>query len=351
MSLRDITIARAIFASAAAFFLGLATNAAAAEIPVKVTLDGSLDGASAPFLVAADRGYYRFAGLDVTVDAAGAPAQDVIARVASGAYDFGLADINSLIKYRDQNPASSMKAVFMVFNKPAYAIIARKSRGIAKPKDLEGKKLGAPASDPTNAQWPLFAKLNDIDISKVAIENVALPVREPILAAGQVDAVTGSSFTTFINLKDRGVPVDDLVLLPMANYGLQLYGDAIIVNPKFASDNPEAVKGFLQAFLRGMKETIRDPAHAIDSVVKRNDAAKKDLELERLRMAIRDNIVTPEVKANGLGGVDPARLANAIDQIGLTYKFKAPFDSATIFDPTFLPPPVERKVNEPQRQG
>jgi NitT/TauT family transport system substrate-binding protein len=309
MSLRDNTLARTAFACVTAL-AGFATTAVAAETPVRVTLDGSLEGPSAPFLVAIDRGYYR-----------------------------------------DQNPAAAIKAVFMVYNKPAYAIMARKSRGIAKPKDLEGKKLGAPASDPAYAQWPLFAKLNDIDTAKVAIENIALPVREPILAAGQIDAITGMSFSSYVNLKDRGVPVDDLVVMPMADYGLQLYGDALIVNPKFASDNPEAVKSFLQAFLRGLKETVRDPARAIDSVVKRTDAAKKDLELERLRMAIRENIVTPEVKANGLGGVDAGRLANAIDQIGLIYRFKAKLDSSSIFDPTFLPPPPERKVNEPQRPG
>jgi NitT/TauT family transport system substrate-binding protein len=351
MSLRDITLARAARACATAFPLLLGATSAPAQTPVRLTLDGNLEGPSAPFLVAQDRGYFRAAGVEVTIDAAGAATTDAIARVASGAYEFGLADINSLIKYRDQNPTASMKAVFIVYNKPAYAIIARKSRGIVRPKDLEGKKLGAPGADFASAQWPLFAKLNDIDTSKVAIETIAAPVREPILAAGQIDAVTGTAFSSYINLKDRGVPVDDLVVMRMADYGLELYGDAIIANPKFASDNPETVKAFLAGVLRGFKETIKDPAHAVESVVKRNEAAKKDLELERLRMAIRENIVTPEVRANGLGGVDPARLANAIDQIGLTYNFKTKLDSATIFDPTFLPPPTERRVNEPQRPG
>ncbi len=352
--MRAIKLAHAGFAFVATFSAALAANPAAAQTAVKVTLEGIFRGPSAPFLVAQDRGYYKAEGLDVTIDAAGPAAagttSDPISRVASGAYDLGLADINALIKYRDQNPAAPIKALFMVYNKPPYAIIARKSRGIAKPKDLEGKKLGAPA-DTASAQWPLFAKLNDIDASKVTIENVALPVREPMLAAAQVDAVTGISFLSYIDLKDRGVPVDDLVVLPMADYGLQLYGDAIIANPKFVSENPQAVKAFLHAFLKGLKDTIRDPAHAVDSVIKRNETAKKELELERLRMAIRDNIVTAEVKANGLGGVDPTRLANAIEQLGLTFKFKAKPVGPDIFDPAFLPAAAERRVNEPQRPG
>ena len=258
----------------------------------------------------------------------------------------GFGDINSLIKFRDANPGTPIKAVFMVYNRPPFAIIGRKSRGITKPKDLEGKKLGAPAPDGAYAQWPIFVQANGIDASKVTIENVGFPVREPMLAAGQLDAITGYSFSSFINLKDKGVPVDDIVVLLMADYGVNLYGNAIIVNPKFAAEHPDAVKGFLRAFVKGLKETVKSPATAVDSVLKRNDAAKKAVELERLNMAIRDNIVTPEVKANGYGGIDSARFARAIDQIGLTYKFKAakpkPED---IFDASYLPPAADRKFN------
>jgi NitT/TauT family transport system substrate-binding protein len=216
---------------------------------------------------------------------------------------------------------------------------------VSKPKDLEGKKLGAPALDGAYAQWPIFVKANRIDASKVTIENVGFPVREPMLAAGQVDAITGLSFSSFINLKDRGVPVDDIVVMLMADYGVNLYGNAIIVNSKFAAEKPEAVKGFLRAFLKGLKFTVKNPANAIDSVIKRNDVAKKNLELERLRMALRDNILTPEVKANGYGGVDMSRLDGAIEQIGLIHEFKIRPKAADVFDASFLPAAAERKAN------
>jgi NitT/TauT family transport system substrate-binding protein len=189
-------------------------------------------------------------------------------------------------------------------------------------------------------------KANGIDASKVTVENVGIPVREPMLAAGQVDAITGFSFSSFINLKDKGVPVDDIVVMLMADYGVNLYGDAIIVNPKFATAHPDAVKGFLKAFVKGLKDTVKSPSTAVDSVLKRNDVAKKPIELERLNMAIRENIVTAEVKANGYGGVDEARLAKAIDQIGLTYRWKkAKPRPADVFDPSFLPSAADRKYN------
>jgi NitT/TauT family transport system substrate-binding protein len=317
---------------------------ACAQTPIRFSLDFRVEGPSAPFLVGLDKGYYKAEGLDVTVEPA-AGSLESITRVASGAYEMGFGDINTMIKFRDQNPGKPIAAVFMVYNRPPFAIVTRKSRGITRPKDLEGKRLGAPAADTSFAQWKIFAQANQIDPSKVTIENVGFPVREPMLAAGQVDAITGLSFSSYLELKDRGVQVDDIVVLLLADYGVDLYGSAIMVNPKFAAEKPDAVKGFLRAFLKGLKDTVKDPASAVHAVVKRIDGEKKDVELERLRMALKDNIVTPEVKANGYGGVDMDRLTKAIDQTALTYAFKAKPKAADIFNPSFLPAAADRRTN------
>lgn len=330
--------------AAAVIIWAVAANAAAAQIPIKFSLDFKFEGPSAPFLIGIDHGYYQAEGLNVAIDTATSPIEP-ITRVASGNYDMGFGDINSLIKFRDQNPNMPIKAVFMVYNRAPFSIITRKSRGVTVPKDLEGKKLGAPANDGAFAQWKIFAQANDIDSSKVAIENVGFPIREPMLAAGQVDAITGFSFSSYVNLKDRGVPVDDIVMLLMADYGVDLYGNAIIVNPKFATEHPDAVRGFLRAFLKGLKSSVKDPSAAVDSVIRRNDFAKRDVELERLNMALRDNILTPEALAEGLGGVDAARLDRAIDQIALTYDFKAKPKGIDIFDSSSLPPASDRMVD------
>jgi len=320
--------------------------AADAGTAIHFTLDRKIDGPAAPFFLAIDKGYFKAEGLDVTIDAATGGPLEAIDRLATGASDMGVADINLLIKFRDSNPGTPIKALFIVFDKPPYAIIARKSRGILAPKDLEGKKLGAPSADPAFAAWPIFAKVNGIDAAKVVIENVGLPVREPMLAAGEVDAITGSSFTAYVDLKDRGAPPDDLVMLLMADDGVELYGDAIMASPKFAQENPEAVRAFLRAYVKALQDTVRDPARAVEAVLRRNDAAKRDVELERLRMAIRDNIVTPAVKADGYGSVDPERFAAALDQLALTYHFKAKDKAAAVFDPAFLPAATERRVSE-----
>jgi len=342
--LRPLMRLRQATCAAAGLVAATTVSAAAAQTPIKFSLDFKFEGPSAPFLVGIDRGYYQAEGLNVTIDAA-AGSVEPVTRVASGAYDMGFGDINALIRFRDQNPNVPVKAVFMVYNRPPFSIVTRRSRGVTTPKDLEGKKLAAPAADGAFAQWKIFAQANGIDASKVAIENVGFPVREPMLAAGQVDAITGFAFSSYINLKDRGVPVDDIVVLLMADYGVNLYGNAIIVNPKFATDHPDAVKGFLRAFLKGLKSTVKDPSSAVDSVIKRNDIAKKDVELERLNMALRDNILTPEALADGLGSVDAARLDRTIDQIAQTYEFKTKPKGADIFDSSSLPPAADRTAD------
>src|SRR3954471_12207304 len=330
----------AVLAVASAF----ATTAVSAQTPIKFSLDFKFEGPSAPFVVAIDKGYFKAEGLDVTIDTAGGSLEP-INRVASGTYDMGFGDINSLIKFRDANPGTPIKAVFMVYNKPPFAIIGRKSRGVSSPRDLEGRKLGAPPPDGAYAQWPIFVKANEIDAAKVTIVNVGFPVREPMLASGEVDAITGFSFSSYINLKDRGVPANDITVLLMADYGVNLYGNTIIVNPKFAAEKPEAVKGFIRAFIKGLNETVKNPATAVDSVLKRNDVAKRETELERLQLALKDNILTPEVKKNGFGGVEEERLDKSIDQIALTYQFKnAKPKGSDVFDSTFLPDAALRKA-------
>ena len=315
----------------------------AAAQTLKFTLGGPIEGPTAPFLVAQDKGYYQRHGLVVEIEK-GATVLEPIVKVASGAAALGIADINALWRWQDQNPAPMVRPIFIVYNQAPYAIIARKSRGIAVPQDLVGKRLGAPAGSATSTQWPLFARLNNIDLSKVTVEPVGIPVRDPMLAAGQIDAITAFAFRSFIDLRDRGVPADDLLVWRMYEYGVRLYGNAIIVNNKFATEQPEAVRGFLDAVVNGLKDTVANPRAAIDSVIARNEVAKREVELARLRMAIRENILTPDVRAHGYGSVDPARLQLALDQLAMTQKFKTAPTLSQAFDSSFLPPEAVRRA-------
>jgi NitT/TauT family transport system substrate-binding protein len=325
-------------------FAGLGAEESQAQIAIQFSLDRPIDASAAPFVLASARGLFSSEGLAVTTNiASGSP--DAIARVATGASDFALVDINELIRFRDRSGAPPIKAVFVLFNQSPYAIVARKSRGIHALSDLEGKTLGVAEGDLSIRLWPALARQNGIKAASVKQNKISAAVREPILSAGQVDAVAGFSYLSAVNLRDRGVPADDLAVLRYADYGCEAYGFAVIVNPAFAAARPEAVKGFLRAVIAGTHLTIREPGRAVDDVVSRMDGGLRDLELERLHAVISDNILTGEVQRNGIGGIDPARLNRSIDQLAEDFKFSNRPAPAEIFDDTFLPPRNGRLVN------
>jgi NitT/TauT family transport system substrate-binding protein len=323
---------------------GAGASRAASETAVQFTLDRPLDASDAPFVLASTRGIFRSEGLAVATNlASGSP--DAIARVASGSSDLALVDINVLTRFRDKADAAPIKAVFVLFNKAPYAIIARKSRGVRALSDIAGKTLGVAEGDFSIWFWPALAHQNGIKIASVKQAKFSPAVREPMLSAGQVDAVNGFSYLAGVSLRDRGVPADDLTVLRYADYGCEAYGFALIVNPAFAAAKPEAVKAFLRAVIAGTRLAIKDPARAVDDVLTQMDSGSRDLELARLRAVISDNIATEEVKRSGIGGIDPARFDRSVDQIAEDVKFRVKPAAADIFDDTFLPASSGRLIN------
>lgn len=318
-------------------------NSALAATPIRLTLDRPIDGAAAPFVVATDKGLFAAEGLNVTTEAA-AGSKDAIDRVAAGTSDIALADLNVLIRMRDNNKMPAAKAVFVLFDKAPYALIGRKSRGIENIALIEGKTLGLVDSAPATRLWPFIAKRNGVRTDKVKTEMISAAVREPLLSAGQVDAVSGFSFLAAVNVRDRGVPADDLAVLHFSDFGCEAYGYALIVNPKFAAENPDAVRAFIRATIAGVKLSIKHPSRAIDSVIAGMNGGSHDLELERLRTVIRENILTEDVKRNGIGAVAPARFDASIAAIADDFKFHKPPALTDIFDASYLPEESARKI-------
>ena len=318
-------------------------GAALAETDLPFALDWKFEGPSAPYFAAIDNGHFENAGLSVEISA-GQGSLDAIPKVATGAFPVGFADINSLIKFLDQNPGAPVTAVMMVYDKPPFAIVGRKSLGVEAPKDLEGRILGAPPPDGAWAQFPAFAIANDLDVDAITVEPVGFPTREPMLAEGNVAAVTGFSFSSFLNLVRLGVPEEDISTILMADHGLALYGNAIIANTDFAEANPEVITGFLTAVAAGWKDAIADPASAIESLIERNPAADAALEQRRLQLAIDANVLTDFVKEQGIGRVDVARMEKALEQLGQTYEFQTEPDARLYFSDAFLPDAEARQL-------
>jgi NitT/TauT family transport system substrate-binding protein len=216
------TTAVAAVALAAAGFANAAT-------PIKFQLDWRFEGPSALFLVPVAKGYFKDAGLDVTVDS-GNGSGGAVTRVASGTYDMGFADLAALMEFHANNPDAPNKpvAIMMVYNNTPAAVMALKKSGIKSPADLSGKKLGAPVFDAGRRAFALFEKANGIN--NVAWTSMDPPLRETMLVRGDVDAITGFTFTSLLNIEARGVPADQVTIFPYADNGVKLYGNAIIAS-------------------------------------------------------------------------------------------------------------------------
>jgi NitT/TauT family transport system substrate-binding protein len=313
-------------------------------VAIQFSLDRPINAGAAPVVMAAADSLFGAERLAVSIGIATGSAE-AIARVASDKSDAALVDLNELIRFRGKASTPHIKAVFVLFNQSPYAIVARRSRGIRTLIDLERKTLGVADGDLSIRLWPALARRNGIKSTTVTQSHLSAAVREPMLSAGQVDAVTGFSYLSAVNLRDRGVPADDLAVLRYADYGCEVYGFAVIVNPAFAAATPDAVKGLLRALIGGTQVSIREPKRTADEVASRMDDGSPDIELERLHSVIGDNILTAEVRRNGIGGLDSARLDRSIDQIAEDFKFEKRPSAADIFDDGFLPPPAERLIN------
>ena len=326
----------------------LATTAAmgaahAQNTPIKFQLDWRFEGPAALFLTPAAKGYFKDAKLDVVVDA-GNGSGGTVTRVASGAYDMGFADLAALMEFHANNPDAPNKpvAVMMVYNDTPASVMALKKSGIKTVADLNGKKLGAPVFDAGRRAFPIFAKANNI----TGVQWTAMdpPLRETMLVRGDVDAITGFTFTSLLNLEARGVKAEDVTVLPYPANGVKLYGNVIIASPKMIKENPAAVKAFLVAFAKGAKDTIADPAAAIAHVKARDGIINVALETRRLQLAIDTVINSPNARAEGFGEVNGPRLSLMASQVSDAFNTKTRVNPDAVWNGTLLPSKAELNI-------
>ncbi len=336
---------RTLLKTAAACLALAATlgTAHAQSTPIKFQLDWRFEGPAALFLQPAAKGYFKDAKLDVTIDA-GNGSGGTVTRVASGTYDMGFADLAALMEFHANNPDAPNKpvAVMMVYNNTPASVMALKKSGIKSAADLNGKKMGAPVFDAGRRAFPIFAKANGV--GNVAWTAMDPPLRETMLVRGDVDAITGFTFTSLLNLEARGAKLEDVVVMPYAENGVRLYGNVIIAHPRLVRENPQAIKAFLSAFTKGAKEVVANPAAAIETVKARDGIINTELETRRLKLAIDTVINSPDARAEGFGQVNPGRLSLMASQVSDAFQTKTRVNPDAVWSAAFLPSKAELNI-------
>ncbi|MBL8383036.1 MAG: ABC transporter substrate-binding protein [Burkholderiales bacterium] len=333
------SLSRLLVALAAWIVCAAAAHAQAPK--VRFSLDWVVQGQHAPFLLAKGKGYFDQEGVDVTVDVGNGSA-GTVQRLASGAYDMGFADLSTLIEFLGNNPhLPRVQAVYMVHERNPNALFALKRSGISKPADLKGKKISGPVFSSTRKTWPLFARATGLKVDDAAWQNVAPDMVEQAVVRGDVQV--GSGFPTQLQIYNRlGVKTEDIVTLKYADFGVDLYGNAVLASARFLGENPQAVAAVLRAINRAMKDTIADPAAAVKFVMQRNPLLNEADELEKLKL-VMEFMDTPNTRADGLGSIKKLRLDNQVDDINLAFGLKSKPSPDIIFSSAFLPRPAERR--------
>jgi NitT/TauT family transport system substrate-binding protein len=314
----------------------------AQTVDLKVSLSAPYDGSTSPFFLGIQRGYYSEVGLHPQFDTSGG-AVESIGRVGSGAYDFAVGDINVLMDFDAKNPDKAPSCVYMLYYRSPLCAITFAKSGITKPADLAGKTLGAAVTDGAYRLFPAFAKQTGIDAGSVKWKFVDLRLRESLLLRGDVDAILGFDSTSYFNLVKAGAKGSDIKFVYYSDFGLPLYSNGLIAAKKMI-DNPDLTKRFLTASGRSWQAAMADPAAAIAALQKQESLTDVALETERLRWVITNQLTTAESRANGMGAIDPTRLANSIGIVKDGFDLPTAPPASLVFNGSFLPSAEIRKV-------
>jgi NitT/TauT family transport system substrate-binding protein len=238
----------------------LGVSAAFAQTPVTFQLNWTAGGANAGFAAAVGEGYYKAAGLDVTV-VQGNGSGNTAQLVASGRSQLAYADavaVSQLIA-----KGAPMRVLSTIYQSNPNSVNALKKTGIKSVADLKGKKVGVPSGSSQGPMLPLLLKANGLKESDMTLMNMPVSAMVPSLLQGQVDAILGSMDAYQIQLEMQGAELDNF---PFADHGVPTVATSIFASNSFIKDNPEVVKKFIAASLKGWSFALDNPEKTIKHI-------------------------------------------------------------------------------------
>ena len=337
---------RSLIQAAGAVSLGAASPLLFAQGTLqkfKFNLGWRIESSGAGFLLAQQRGYYRDAGLDVTIDTGNGSAA-AISLVAGGAYDAASADLSTMIEFNVANPQAALRAVAVQYDLNPNSVMVRREGPIKKPSDLAGKTLLGQPFNASRKLFPVFAKAQGFDHTGVKWENVAPDIGDTRFVKGDFDGAAYFYFTGLLNLKARGMGPEQLTVFRFSELGMKSYGNGLVANPKSLQESPDAMRAFVRATTRGWIDAIADPRAGAQAVKAREPLANEELEFERLKLIVDGSMKTAETRSNGWGAATAARLQDTVDETFAAFNLKGSMTVADIWTDRFLPGANDRRL-------
>ena len=281
---------------------------------------------------AVERGFYRDANIDLEI-IAGQGSGDTVKRIAVGSAAFGMADASSVVLGRAKG--LTVKQIAILMDQSADAVYFVKGSGITKPKDLEGRTIGAAAGETPLTIFPAFADAAGIDPKKVQWVNIAPPAKIPSLMAKKVDSII-----TFTNedpvirraAAKAGVEYGQFIY---RDHGIDYYSIGLIARDQILQEQPELARRFVDATMRGYVVAIENPEAAADAFMKHNKETSRDLAVDQWK-AVLPRIITPMTKDKGLGYIDGGKMTRTVELMKRFYPFERPVTADDVYTMKFL---------------
>jgi len=332
-------------AAAFATCLAVCGAAHAQETTIKFTLGWKTQGSDAAFFYARDNGLFKAEGLNVVIDQ-GEGSGATVTRIMGGAYDAGFGDVNAIIQNAATRPQDAPVMVYMMWNRPPFAIVTKTTSGINSIKDFECRTLGGAQGTPTTRLLPVFVQKNGLNAEKIKVSNMAPNLQEPMLIKGDIDAALVFNITSYFNLVlNRQDPDKDFKWFSFGDYGLDLYSNGVMVSRKLMASNPKAVAGLVRAVNKAVIAVAKDQNAGMKATVNYDNLINAEVEKRRLQYSFDELMVSPEMKEIGVGDIKDDRMARAIAVVAEGYQLPRTPTPAEVFSREFLPPRAERELS------
>ena len=303
----------------------LFTPAAVLAQDVSLRLPWILNVQAAGYVMAKEKGFYNKEGLTVEI-LPGGPNLNSTALVATGANTFGTNDTNGIIL--GINQGMDLVMVGACFQRHPAGVISLASSGINEPADLVGKTLAYNEGGP----WTLTKAMLRAAGVEDGVTLVVSPSTE-VLINGDVDAKTGFTINEPIAIELAGKKTS--VMLP-SDFGIESNAEVIFTTRSFVKDNPETVRKFLAATIRGYAYAYANQAETVKAVVSLNNQLEPVQQAEQLRRQ-ESYIFTDFTQKSGVCAINPDAVSSTLEMLNSVGGLSIDLEPSSLFTADYLP--------------